>query len=71
MAKDTKNAITIDDVEYNVDDFSDKAKGIFEHVVDLERKVRAANFNLVQLQVGLNTFIAELKAEINHVNKAE
>lgn len=64
MAKDTNHAIKIDDVEYKVEDFSDTAKAIFEHVTDLEHKVRAAQKNLLQLQVGLNAFVGELKNEL-------
>lgn len=65
MTKDTKNVITINDKEYNVDEFSEKAKAIFEHTVDLQRKIKTAKFNLIQLEVGLNAFVTELKAELD------
>lgn len=64
MAKDTNNAIMIDDVEYNFDELSDKAKALVQHVADLDRKVASARFNVDQLQVGRDAFYAMLKAEL-------
>jgi hypothetical protein len=34
-----KNIITVDEVEYNIDDLSDELKMIINHVMDLERKI--------------------------------
>lgn len=56
--------IKIDNVDYNIDEFSDQAKAVFDHVVDLEHKVKIAQFNLVQLQFSLNAFVTQLKTEI-------
>lgn len=64
MAKDTKNAITIDDVEYDFDELSDKAKALVQHVADLDRKLNSTKFNLDQLQVGKDAFFAMLKEEL-------
>lgn len=64
MAKDTNNAIIIDDVEYNFEELSDKAKALVQHVSDLDRKVATARFNVDQLQVGRDAFFAMLKAEL-------
>lgn len=64
MAKETNNAIMIDDVEYMFDDLSDKAKALVQHVSDLDRKLANARFNLDQLQVGRDAFYAMLKAEL-------
>jgi hypothetical protein len=69
MAKDTNNAIMIDDVEYMFDDLSDKAKALVQHVADLDRKVASARFNVDQLQVGRDAFFGMLKAEL--ATKAE
>jgi hypothetical protein len=65
MAKDTNNAIMIDDVEYVFEDLSEKAKVLVQHVADLDRKVASARFNVDQLQVGRDAFYAMLKAELN------
>lgn len=64
MAKETNNAIMIDDVEYIFDDLSDKAKVLVQHVADLDRKVASARFNVDQLQVGRDAFFGMLKAEL-------
>lgn len=64
MAKDTNNAITIDNVEYIFEDLSDKAKVLVQHVADLDRKVASARFNVDQLQVGRDAFFGMLKAEL-------
>jgi hypothetical protein len=51
--------VTINEVEYNLDDFTDKQMMLFNHVSDLERKIKNARFNMDQLLVGRDTF-AEL-----------
>lgn len=55
MAKD--NIITINDVEYSVDDFTDQQKVMLNHIQDLDRKLSNAQFNLDQLQVGRQAFV--------------
>lgn len=57
MAKNEKNTITIDNVEHNVDDFTDEQKVIVNHLLDLDRKIGSAQFNLDQLNVGKNAFM--------------
>lgn len=57
MAKKEKNTITIDNVEHNVDDFTDEQKVIVNHLLDLDRKIGSAQFNLDQLNVGKNAFM--------------
>jgi hypothetical protein len=71
MAKDTKNAITIDDVEYDFDELSDKAKILVQHVADLDRKLASARFNVDQLQVGKDAFFAMLKGELEAMKQQE
>lgn len=71
MAKDTNNAIMIDDVEYVFEDLSEKAKVLVQHVADLDRKVASARFNVDQLQVGRDAFYAMLKAELTPAPAAE
>ena len=60
MAKKQTNTITINDVEYNFDDLNDTQKVLVNHVDDLNRKLRSAQFNLDQLSVGRNTFVKML-----------
>lgn len=63
--------VKIDNVEYNINDFNEAQKAVFEHVVDLERKMKVANFNLVQLQFSLNAFIAQLKSELDKTKDSQ
>ena len=65
MAKDTNNAITIDNVEYSFDGMTDKQKLLVQHIADLDRKLASARFNVDQLQVGRDAFISILKTELD------
>lgn len=64
MAKQEKNTITVNDVEYNVDDFTDEQRTLLNHVTDLDRKLGNAQFNLDQLMVGREAFIARLATSL-------
>jgi hypothetical protein len=61
MGNNTKPQITIDDVQYDIESFDAQQRGLLEHVMDLERKVASARFNLDQLSVGRDTFLNLLK----------
>jgi hypothetical protein len=64
MAKDTKNAIYIDDQEYMYEDLTQEQQVLFNHCVDLDRKIGSAQFNLDQLMVGKQAFIDRLKGAL-------
>ena len=64
MSNNTKPQLTIDGVDYDVDTLTDQQKALLNHVVDLERKVNSAKFNLDQLQVGRDTFFGMLKQSL-------
>lgn len=68
MGKNEKSLITINDVEYNIEDFTDQQKVMVNHIKDLDRKVGSAQFNLDQLHVGKQAFvdmlIKSLEAEV-------
>ena len=59
-----KKVITIDDVEYTEDEFNDTAKMCINHINSLEQKIGSAEFNLDQLMVGREAFIARLAASL-------
>jgi hypothetical protein len=61
MGQDKKTPITIDDVEYNFEDLTAEQQTLFNHCVDLDRKISSAKFNLDQLAVGKQAFINILK----------
>jgi cell division protein ZapA (FtsZ GTPase activity inhibitor) len=64
MAKKDKSTITVNDVEYDVNDFTDEQKALLNHVQDLDRKLGNAQFNLDQLMVGREAFVARLAASL-------
>ena len=64
MAKDTKNAIFIDDVEYFYEDLTKEQQALFSHCIDLDRKITSAQFSLDQMNVGKAAFINMLKESL-------
>tara|TARA_R110000796_G_scaffold206584_1_gene322902 strand:- start:278 stop:496 length:219 start_codon:yes stop_codon:yes gene_type:complete len=57
MAKNEKTPITVNDIEYIVEDMTDEQKTMLNHVGDLDRKLSSARFNLDQLAVGKQAFV--------------
>jgi hypothetical protein len=64
MGEKQTATITIDDVDYSEDQLSDQQKVIINHVADLDRKIRSAQFNLDQLTVGRDAFMQMLNASL-------
>ena len=72
MSENTKKTqITINDVEYFYEDLADNQKVLFNHCVDLDRKIGSAQFNLDQLQVGKKAFIDMLQQSLAHKPEVE
>ena len=61
MTEKKTQVITIDEREYNVEDFTDEQKVLINHVMDLDRKIGSTKFNLDQLNVGRGAFMNALK----------
>ena len=61
MAKQEKKTITINNKEYNLNDFSQEQVTMVNHIADLERKIGSMAFNLQQLEFGKAAFIKALK----------
>lgn len=57
-------SVNIDGVEYEEDQLSDAAKVCINHINSLDQKIASAQFNLTQLQVGREAFMARLKGEL-------
>tara|TARA_B110000503_G_scaffold112106_1_gene167960 strand:+ start:385 stop:591 length:207 start_codon:yes stop_codon:yes gene_type:complete len=53
--------VTIDNVEYDANDFTEEKTLLFNHCIDLDRKIGSTNFQLQQLQVGKDAFLKLLK----------
>jgi hypothetical protein len=62
-----KKVITIDGQDFSEDQLSDAAKACINHINSLDQKIASAQFNLTQLQVGREAFIAKLKDELPEV----
>ena len=61
MTEKKTQVITIDEVEYNVEDFTDEQRVFISHIMDLDRKINSTQFNLDQLNVGRGAFMNALK----------
>ena len=61
MGEKQTQTIMIDEVEYNVDDFTDEQRVFISHIMDLDRKIGSTKFNLDQLNVGRGAFMNALK----------
>ena len=64
MSKNEKNLITVNDIEYNIEEFTDAQKTMLNHVQDLDRKLGNAQFNLDQLSVGREAFVKMLAGSL-------
>lgn len=71
MAKTEKTPITINDKEYNFEDLTEEQQVLFNHVIDLNRKIASAQFNLDQLGVGRQAFLNLLTESINKAESTE
>ena len=61
----SKQTVTIDDKEYNVDDLTQDQVAFLNHITDLDRKMAQMRFNLDQLQAGRDTFARLLNESLN------
>ena len=64
MADKQAKTITINDQEYTEDQLTDQQKIIINHVQDLERKIRSAQFSLDQMTVGREAFVNMLTGSL-------
>jgi hypothetical protein len=68
MTEKQTQVITINDKEYTQDQLTDQQKAMINHIADLERKIRSAQFNLDQLTVGRDAFMQMLNASLQDSN---
>ena len=72
MGEKKTTPITIDDVQYVLEDMKPEQQQLVNHIADLDRKIGSAQFNLDQLAVGKDAFIKMLKEKLTEpVEKAE
>lgn len=72
MSKDTKKAqVSIDGVDYLIEDMTQQQQILLNHILDLERKLESAKFSVDQLQVGRDAFLNLLKQSLAESKAAE
>ena len=71
MGKNEKTPITVNDKEYIIEDMTDGQKALLNHVNDLGRKMDNARFNLDQLAVGRDAFVARLADSLENPAEVE
>lgn len=71
MGEKKTNPVTIDGVEYIFEDMTAEQQTLLNHVIDLERKLNSAKFNVDQLQVGRDAFFTLLKKSLETVTDVE
>lgn len=64
MGEKKPNLIVIDNIEHDLDSFTDQQKMLVQHIADLDRKITSTRFNLDQLTVGKDAFIGMLKQSL-------
>jgi hypothetical protein len=64
MANQQSQIVTIDGIEFNVEDMTQQQQMLLNHVADLERKIGSTKFQLDQLQVGRDAFFNMLKTAL-------
>ena len=63
--------VMIDDVEYKESELSDESKVCINHIGSLDQKIASAQFNLVQLQVGRDSFMKKLSKSLEPTDETE
>ncbi len=64
MGEKKTTPITINDVEYTLEDMSEEQQTMVNHVADLDRKISSTQFNLDQLSVGRQAFMNMLTQQL-------
>jgi hypothetical protein len=71
MGEKQTATITINGTDYTEDQLTDQQKVMISHINDLDRKMRSAQFNLDQLNVGREAFVNMLTASLEGAEVAE
>lgn len=64
MGNNTKTPITINGKEYQFEELTVEQQTLFNHCLDLDRKIASAQFNLDQFVVGKGAFIKMLEESL-------
>ena len=63
--------ISIDNVDYDIEQMSERAKGLAVHCRDLQAKILTKQMDLEQSITARNAYLADLKAELQKPKVAE
>jgi hypothetical protein len=69
MGEKKTTPITIDDVQYVLEDMKPEQQQMVNHIADLDRKVASTQFNLDQLNVGKQAFLTMLRESLAKVDE--
>ena len=69
MAQKQPQTITINNKDYTEDQLSDEQKVLINHIADLDRKIGSTRFNLDQLSVGRDAFMAMLNKSLEETKE--
>ena len=64
MGEKKTTPITINDVDYTLEDLSKEQQVMVNHIADLDRKIASTRFNLDQLSVGREAFMNMLTQQL-------
>lgn len=64
MGEKKTTPITINDVEYQYEELTEQQQAMVNHCADLDRKIKSTQFNLDQLTVGKDAFVAMLAGSL-------
>ena len=64
MGEKKTNPVIIDEVEYQFEDMKPEQQAMVNHLIDLDRKIGSAQFNLDQLNVGKQAFLTMLRESL-------
>jgi len=64
MGKKQTTPITVNDVEYIIEDMTPEQQIMVNHCADLERKIGSMRFNMDQLSVGKDAFVSMLEQSL-------
>ena len=71
MGEKKTTPITINDVDYTLEDMSEEQQTMVNHVADLDRKINSTRFNLDQLSVGREAFMNMLTQQLEVVEEVD
>jgi len=69
MGKKQTTPITVNDVEYIIEDMTPEQQIMVNHCADLERKIGSMRFNIDQLSVGKEAFVNMLSQSLTAVSE--